>query len=76
MSSPTTSSTKDVTFDEAHEWHPAIVPIGDILWRFGMSRTLAYRLIARDQFPVPVVRVGGRWFVRPADVDNLLNPTT
>lgn len=76
MSSSRTSSTKDVTFREAHEWTPRLVPLGDVLPRLGLSRTLAYRLIARDAFPVPVVRVGKRWFVRITDLGDLLKPPT
>lgn len=74
MTPPSSSSTRDVTFQEADAWNPKLLPLGDALPSLSMSNTQAYRLIARNQFPIPVVRVGKLWFVRSVDLDNLLNP--
>jgi predicted DNA-binding transcriptional regulator AlpA len=37
-----------------------------------ISQNTAYRLIARDEFPLPLVRVGRRWYVRSVDLDALV----
>jgi predicted DNA-binding transcriptional regulator AlpA len=39
---------------------------------FGMGRTTAYLLASRGQFPVEVLRIGGRLKVRTADVRRYL----
>lgn len=67
--------TGDVTFREADKWTPRLVPLADVLPRLSMSRSNAYKLIAKGQFPVPVIRVGGRWYARSVDVDELTHPT-
>lgn len=38
----------------------------------GIAAITARRQIAEDRFPVPVVKVGGRWAVRRTDLDAFL----
>ena len=33
---------------------------------FGFSRSMAYRLVQANEFPVPVLKVGNRWIVPTA----------
>ncbi|HLL65540.1 MAG TPA: DNA-binding protein [Micromonosporaceae bacterium] len=40
---------------------------------FGLSRAVAYDLAKRDQFPVPVLRVGGRYRVPVAPILTVLH---
>jgi hypothetical protein len=35
---------------------------------FGIARSRAYQLANREEFPVEVLRIGGQWMVRTADV--------
>lgn len=35
---------------------------------FCVARSRAYQLAGRDEFPVPVLRIGSRWMVRTADI--------
>ncbi|CUU60626.1 hypothetical protein Ga0074812_14343 [Parafrankia irregularis] len=46
-----------------------IVTAGEIL---GIGRTKAYELAARDEFPVPVLRIKGRYQVPTAPLKHLL----
>jgi excisionase family DNA binding protein len=46
-----------------------IVTAGEIL---GIGRTTAYQLARRGEFPVTVLRIGGRYRVRTADLRTLL----
>lgn len=41
--------------------------------RLGVSRSTAYELIARDDFPVPVIRIGRQIRVPRQALDRLLN---
>jgi predicted DNA-binding transcriptional regulator AlpA len=38
----------------------------------GIGRTTAYELARRDEFPVPILRIGGRLKVRTADLRRYL----
>lgn len=39
----------------------------------GISRHTAYRLVERDEFPVPVLRIGGQFKVSRQAVDDFVN---
>lgn len=41
----------------------ALISIDEAAILIGISRSTAYRAIATDSFPVPIIRVGGRWRV-------------
>lgn len=56
---------------QVDEFVPRLVPLADALPRLGIRRATAYVLIAEDRFPVPVVRVGRRWYVRTVDLDSV-----
>lgn len=55
-SSPTRQT---LTIDEAAE-------------RIGISKSLAYRLVQKDEFPVKTIRVGRRLFVLRSAIDRFL----
>lgn len=61
----------EVSFREAAHWSPRLMPLAEALPRLAVSRSNAYRLIARGTFPLPTIRVGARWYVRSADLDAL-----
>ena len=73
MSSMYRGMTGDVSFREADEWRPRLIPLSAALPVLAMSRSTAYRLIGREEFPLPLVRVGVRWFVRSRDLGALLS---
>jgi predicted DNA-binding transcriptional regulator AlpA len=73
MSSMYRGMTGDVSFREADAWSPRLVPLSAALPVLSLSRSGAYKLIARGKFPLPLVRVGTRWFVRSTDLDALLD---
>jgi len=54
------------------EFTPRLISLGEAVERLPISRDTAYRLIARDEFPLPLVRVGRRWFARSVDLDALV----
>lgn len=55
------------TLDEVRAW-PPLVSLTRAGSALGIPVTSAYRLYARGEFPVPVVKVGGRLRVRTADL--------
>jgi hypothetical protein len=58
-------------FRKPVEWSPHLVPLATANRRLCISRQNSYRLIGRGEYPVEVLRVGHRWFVRVADIDAL-----
>lgn len=44
----------------------------DVADRLGMARETVYRLLARGEFPIPALRIGGRWKFSRAAVDRYL----
>jgi predicted DNA-binding transcriptional regulator AlpA len=51
---------------------PRLITLTDSLVRLSITQNTAYHLIARDEFPLPLVRIGRRWFVRSGDLDALV----
>ncbi len=45
--------------------------IGEAARRLGIGRTLAYRLVAEGQFPVPTIKIGRRVVVPRLALDRL-----
>jgi predicted DNA-binding transcriptional regulator AlpA len=60
--------------DSDRDIRTKLVPLGDALTRFSLSRSSGYRLIQAGEFPLPVIKVGRCWFVRSADLEAFLNP--
>jgi|1185.fasta_scaffold260461_2 predicted DNA-binding transcriptional regulator AlpA len=52
---------------------PNMRPLSHALARLSLSRSAAYRLIAVGDFPIPVLRVGARWYYRDIDLEAFLN---
>lgn len=59
------------TLDEVRQW-PALVSLAQAARALGTSTTTAYRLHRRGEFPVPVLRVGGRRRVATAALIHFL----
>lgn len=38
--------------------------------RLGISPAAAEKRRSRDRFPVPLIRIGGRWFARRRDIED------
>ena len=55
-----------------HAVLPRLIPLSEILLQLSITQNTAYRLIGRDEFPLPLVRVGRRWYVRSGDLDALV----
>jgi predicted DNA-binding transcriptional regulator AlpA len=53
------------------QWVSRTVPLGQALPYLNLSYPAAYRLIRQGQFPIPVVKSNGRWYVRTADIDDI-----
>jgi predicted DNA-binding transcriptional regulator AlpA len=63
------SGNTDAPYDASQ---PALVSLSEALKHVRISRDTAYRLIASDTFPLPLIMVGQRWFVRTADINALI----
>ena len=63
---PCSASFAEVTY------RPRLLPLTEILLHLSISQNTAYRLIGRVEFPLPLVRVGRRWYVRSVDLDALV----
>jgi excisionase family DNA binding protein len=50
--------------------------IDDVAPLLGINRSTAYELIRRNQFPLPVIRLGRRLVVARQAVDELLGTST
>ncbi|MFI8529050.1 helix-turn-helix transcriptional regulator [Streptomyces aquilus] len=55
------------TLDEVRTW-PALVSLAQAARALGIGTTTAYDWHRRGEFPVPVLKVGGRQKVRTADL--------
>lgn len=55
------------TLDEVRCW-PATVDVPRACRPFGISRSFGYELVARDEFPARVIKVGGRMRVVTASI--------
>ena len=51
----------------------ALVSIDEAAILIGISRSTAYRAIATNSFPVPIIRVGGRWRISRQALRRLLD---
>lgn len=71
MSTPETSGERAACNGFDVSFRPKLVPLTEGVRQLGISRPTAYRLIASGKFPLNVIRVGSRWFVRTADIDAL-----
>ena len=57
----------------------ALLSVDEAAILLGITRSTAYRAIAMDTFPVPIIRVGGRWRISREALRRLLDgeePTT
>jgi hypothetical protein len=65
MVKDSTTTVPDIPWPEEQPmlplWPDAALP-------FHVARSRAFQLAHRDEFPVPVLKVGGRWLVRTADL--------
>jgi len=57
---------------EIRQW-PASVNLAEAASALGISRSHAYELASRDEFPARIIRVGGRLIVVVADLIRLLS---
>jgi predicted DNA-binding transcriptional regulator AlpA len=60
-----------VTEIPAPEDQPLIVA-RDTFRQIGLSETTGYELIRQGKFPIPLVRIGGRWFAKTRDLRRFL----
>lgn len=51
-------------------------PLAEANARLGIAASTAYALLARDQYPAKTIKVGGRYMVVTADLDDLLRPSS
>ncbi|WAL67212.1 helix-turn-helix domain-containing protein [Amycolatopsis cynarae] len=63
---------KIVTLDEIRSW-PATVDLPTAAAAIGVSRSHAYELANRDEFPCRVLKVGGRYRVVTSSLVALLD---
>lgn len=63
------------TLDEIRRW-PASVDVPVAATAFGISRSHAYELVARDAFPAKVIHVGSRYRVITASIIQALSAGT
>ena len=68
----TTNEPAAPTLREIQETWPATVPIPVAATAFGLSRSHAYELVTRGEFPARVIRVGQRYRVVTASVLRVL----
>lgn len=61
------------TLDEIRSSWPATVDVPRAASAFGLSRSHAYDLAARGEFPARVIRVGGRYRVVTASLVKALS---
>lgn len=64
--------TRGPSLDEIHQWQAA-VDIAQAATAFGISKSHAYALLDRGEFPAKAIRVGGRWKVLTASIINVLS---
>jgi len=67
-----TKGTKAPTLPEIRQW-PASVDVPTAAAAFGISRSHAYELINREEFPAKVIRVGNRYRVITASIIRTLS---
>jgi predicted DNA-binding transcriptional regulator AlpA len=60
------------TLDQVRQW-PATVGIPEASAALGISRSHGYELAATDEFPVRLIRAGGRVVVITSDLIRLLS---
>jgi len=60
------------TLSEIHKW-PATVNVPRAGLAFGLSRSHAYELASRGEFPARVIKVGGRYRVVTASIIRALS---
>lgn len=60
------------TLSEVERW-PASVDVPTAATAFGISRSHAYELVARGEFPAKVIRVGSRYRVITASIVRALS---
>lgn len=65
-------TTTSPTLHEIREW-PASVDVTAAAAAFGISRSHAYELVARGEFPAKVIRVGSRYRVITASIIRALS---
>lgn len=68
---PSARGVKVPTLDEVRTW-PATVSLAQGGRPFGISRSNAYDLIKRGEFPARVLRVGGTYRVITSSIVNVL----
>ena len=51
----------------------ALLSVDEAAILLGITRSTAYRAIAMDTFPVPIIRVGGRWRISREALRRLLD---
>lgn len=61
------------TLDEIRRTWPAAVGVPEAAAAFGLSRSYAYELIARGEFPARVLRLGGRYRVVTSSIVKTLS---
>jgi predicted DNA-binding transcriptional regulator AlpA len=61
-----------VTVFQAHELEPGVLSLKQAGQRLGIAESTAYDLVKRGQFPVPVIKIGGRNRVLKAVLDRFL----
>ncbi|EHR59176.1 Prophage CP4-57 regulatory protein (AlpA) [Saccharomonospora cyanea NA-134] len=61
------------TLAEIRDNWPASVDVAKAATAFGISRSHAYELVARGEFPARVIKVGGRYRVITASVIGVLS---
>ncbi|WP_436493191.1 helix-turn-helix transcriptional regulator [Actinokineospora sp. HUAS TT18] len=61
------------TLDEIRRTWPAAVGVPEAAAAFGLSRSHAYELIARGEFPARVLQVGSRYRVVTASILAILS---
>lgn len=64
--------TRAPTLSEIQRW-PASVDVSTAVTAFGISRSHAYELITRSEFPAKVIRVGNRYRVITASIIRALS---
>lgn len=72
MGEATRGTTSPPTLHEIREW-PASVDVNAAAAAFGISRSHAYDLVARGEFPAKVIRVGSRYRVITASIIRALS---